>query len=204
LKPGEDTRDYRFESIAGLQSRGLAVDRSNYELVYTAPLLVRDTSSNLNRIYETLNRNRPADFNGHSLSVSDVVVLQWRGNISSHYVDSTGFKELPLFTGHEKPLENAAVRPLQVRQDGKSPPLFIHPTQKNQPPIKPSRQQRKPQSKTHSTHNQQSSKPPTTPKPSANRDKPSILKQVRENVAAIAKAKSEPPPNSNREENKEV
>ncbi len=226
LKQGEGLRDYRFESFAGLRNRGFAVERKNYELVYTAPLLARDTLSNLNRVYETLNRNRPEDFTGHSLSVSDVVVLQWRGNISSHYVDSTGFKELSGFTGHEKLADIQKSHPLQVRQDGKSlpPPRMITVAEKGKPPMKPIRPQGKPRSspaqkqgKPRTNPNQninkppvkpqaaaRSNKPPIKPQVTVRSNKPSILQQVRESVAAIAKAKNEPPPTSNREEHKEV
>ena len=54
-----------------MQEAGLAVDRQNYDLVYTAPL---DGKTTLEDIYRTFNLDRPADFTGHSLSVSDVVV----------------------------------------------------------------------------------------------------------------------------------
>ena len=53
-----------------MQEAGLAVDRQNYDLVYTAPL---DSKTTLEDIYRTFNLDRPADFTGHSLSVSDVV-----------------------------------------------------------------------------------------------------------------------------------
>lgn len=102
LKGGDETRDYRFEPLDRLEARGLSVDRDNYELVYMGPLTIRDSLINLNQIYETFNIDRPEDFTGHSVSVSDVIALQWRGNVTSHYVDSDGFKELPIFLGNEK------------------------------------------------------------------------------------------------------
>jgi hypothetical protein len=90
-----------------LEALGLSVDRTNYELVYTAPFSERiefltDRYPVLNRIYEQFNADRPADFAGRSVSVSDVVVLQWGGEVSAHFVDSAGFVELPSFTGNER------------------------------------------------------------------------------------------------------
>lgn len=99
LKGGEDLRDYRFEGMERLNSIGLTVERENYELVYTAPLadFSGDKDHALNKLYEQFNINHPADFTGHSLSVSDIVALKLDGTVSSHYVDSFGFKELPQF-----------------------------------------------------------------------------------------------------------
>lgn len=72
LKGGPETRDYRFEPYERLQAAELAVDRQNYDLVYTTPL---DGKTTLEDIYRTFNIDHPADFTGHSLSVSDIVVL---------------------------------------------------------------------------------------------------------------------------------
>ena len=60
----------------------------------------------LEQIYVEFNLHRPADFTGHSLSVSDIVALKQDGVVSYHYCDSIGFKELPDF-GKESPLKNA-------------------------------------------------------------------------------------------------
>ena len=94
LKGGPETRDYRFEAYERLQEAGLAVDRQNYDLVYTAPL---DGKTTLEDIYRTFNLDRPADFTGHSLSVSDVVVLTRSGKEEAHYCDSFGFTPVPEF-----------------------------------------------------------------------------------------------------------
>ena len=51
----------------------------------------------LEQLYQKFNCARPTDYHGHSLSVSDVIVLNQNGKISAHYVDSIGFKELPGF-----------------------------------------------------------------------------------------------------------
>ena len=103
LRGGEETRDYRFEPYERLQAAGLAVDSANYDLVYTAPL---DKSTSLEDINRTFNIDHPADFRGHSLSVSDVVVLHQNGQDTAHYVDSFGYMEVPEFL-RENPLRTA-------------------------------------------------------------------------------------------------
>ena len=92
---GPEGRDFRYRSYEELQAAGLAVDRKNYELVYTAPL---DGKTTLENIYRTFNTDdRPADFRGHSLSVSDVVVINRGGKEEAHYCDSIGFTPVPEF-----------------------------------------------------------------------------------------------------------
>lgn len=101
---GPDGRDFRFRSYEELQAAGLAVDRKNYELVYTAPL---DGKTTLENIYRTFNTDdRPADFRGHSLSVSDVVVINRGGKEEAHYCDSIGFTPVPEFM-RESPIKTA-------------------------------------------------------------------------------------------------
>ena len=90
----EETMDLRFEPFDRLQATGHTVDRANYELVYTAPL-TKDMT--LGGIWEKFNIDRPADFKGHSLSVSDIVVLHQNGENTAHYVDSIGFQQVPEF-----------------------------------------------------------------------------------------------------------
>ena len=62
---------------------------------------------NLDMIYQRFNVDHPADFKGHSLSVSDIVALKQNGVVSCHYVDSIGFRELPNFLKPENYLKNA-------------------------------------------------------------------------------------------------
>ena len=90
----EETMDLRFEPFDRLQATGHTVDRANYELVYTAPL-TKDMT--LGGIWEKFNIDHPADFKGHSLSVSDIVVLHQNGENTAHYVDSIGFQQVPEF-----------------------------------------------------------------------------------------------------------
>ena len=94
LKGGNETLDYRFEPLDSIHRNGLSVKPENYELVYEAPLTTKD---NLESIYTRFNVDRPADFTGHSLSVSDIVVLHQNGKDTAHYCDRTGFSEVPEF-----------------------------------------------------------------------------------------------------------
>ena len=94
LKGGDETLDYRFEPLDSIHRNGLSVDPANYELVYTAPLTERDS---LESIYTRFNIDRPADFTGHSLSVSDIVVLHQGGRDTAHYCDRFGFSQVPEF-----------------------------------------------------------------------------------------------------------
>ena len=100
LKDGDETRDYRFEPYDRLQAAGLAVDRANYELVYTAPLT---PGTSLDDIFTRFNIDHPKDFKGHSLSVSDVVVLHQDGQDTAHYVDRGDFKQVPEFLQEKQP-----------------------------------------------------------------------------------------------------
>ena len=94
LKGGNETLDYRFEPLDSIHRNGLSVKPENYELVYEAPLTEKD---NLESIYTRFNVDRPADFTGHSLSVSDIVVLHQDGKDTAHYCDRAGFSEVPEF-----------------------------------------------------------------------------------------------------------
>lgn len=94
LKDGEETRDYRFEPLDRLRAVGLDVQRDNYDLVYSAPL---SDGESLEDIYRRFNIDHPADFTGHSLSVSDIVVLRNGDTETAHYCDSFGFTEVPEF-----------------------------------------------------------------------------------------------------------
>ena len=94
LKGGNETLDYRFEPLDSIHRNGLSVKPENYELVYEAPLTEKD---NLESIYTRFNVDRPADFTGHSLSVSDIVVLHQNGKDTAHYCDRAGFSEVPEF-----------------------------------------------------------------------------------------------------------
>ena len=111
LKGGDETLDYRFEPLDAIRRNGLSVDSANYELVYTAPLTERD---NLESIYTRFNIDRPADFHGHSLSVSDIVVLHQDGKDTAHYCDRFGFSQVPEFLEPERAKEVTIPTPDQM------------------------------------------------------------------------------------------
>ena len=101
IKGGDETRDFRFEPYDRLQAAGNVVDKANYELVYSAPLA---PETSLEDIYTRFNIDHPKDFKGHSLSVSDVVVLHQNGQDAAHFVDSVGFRQVPEFLQEQKQL----------------------------------------------------------------------------------------------------
>lgn len=87
-------RDYRFMGLDFVTSHNMRVDAADYSYVYGGCLSREET---LDSLYEKFNINHPAGYEGHSLSVSDVIVLQKDGKAEAYYVDSIGFQELPDF-----------------------------------------------------------------------------------------------------------
>ena len=103
----DDPQNVRFMNLDWLQSHNLAVDRSNYDLIYTAPLNSSgSTMEQLETLYEQFNLQKPVDFHSPSLSVSDIVAIKQDGKVSCHYCDSVGFTEIPGFLP-DNPLKNA-------------------------------------------------------------------------------------------------
>ena len=111
LKSGNETLDYRFEPLDAIRNNGLSVKPENYEQVYTAPLTEKD---NLESIYTRFNIDHPADFKGHSLSVSDIVVLHQDGKDTAHYCDRFGFSQVPEFLQPERAAEVTIPTPDQM------------------------------------------------------------------------------------------
>ena len=108
LKHVEQTRDLRFAPMEHITAAGMVVDRDNYDLVYTGTLDgTGSTDEKLESLFEAFNSNRPEDFRGHSLSVSDIIALKQADAVSFHYCDSFGFAELPTFMKPENYLKNA-------------------------------------------------------------------------------------------------
>lgn len=105
LKGGDALHYHHFTGLDQLKKEGLKVEFENYEKVYSGPWTRGDK---LEGIYERFNIDRPEDFTGHSLSVSDVVVLHRGGKDTSYYVDSTGFTELAQFIRPPFDVERAA------------------------------------------------------------------------------------------------
>lgn len=108
LRRSEETVYERFTSMRELERMGQEPDIDHYEVVYVGALTLTGTQTDtLEGIFTQFNMNRPEDFRGHSLSVSDIVALKVDGVVSSHYVDSIGFQELPDFIRRENYLKNA-------------------------------------------------------------------------------------------------
>ena len=91
----------RFASMRYLEKQNIAPSIENYEILYRGNLPPGKRSvpqpELLEQLYQKFNCAQPMDYHGHSLSVSDVILLNQAGKISAHYVDSIGFKELPGF-----------------------------------------------------------------------------------------------------------
>ena len=108
LKRDDEYTDIRFMNSDYLKEHDIVPERGSYELVYTGTFPREgDPINRLDELYYRFNEDRPADFPGHSLSVSDIVALKQDGVVSCHYVDSFGFKELPTFLKPENYLKNA-------------------------------------------------------------------------------------------------
>ena len=102
-----DPQNVRFRNLDWLESHDVSVDRSNYDLIYTAPLSESGTvPEQLEKLYQQFNLEKPVDFHSPSMSVSDIVAIKQDGKVSCHYCDSVGFTQIPGFLP-ENPLKNA-------------------------------------------------------------------------------------------------
>ena len=107
IRRGCELDAYRFMNYDYLQSKGVTPERGGYDAIYTGGFMdYGNARTNLDMIYQRFNVDHPADFKGHSLSVSDIVALKQNGVVSCHYVDSIGFRELPNFLKPENYLKN--------------------------------------------------------------------------------------------------
>ena len=107
IRRGGELDAYRFMNYDYLQSKGVTPERGGYDAIYTGGFMdYGNARTNLDMIYQRFNVDHPADFKGHSLSVSDIVALKKDGVVSCHYVDSIGFRELPNFLKPENYLKN--------------------------------------------------------------------------------------------------
>ena len=106
VKHTDELRDIRYEGLEWLQSIGRTVQRDNYELVYTAPLLPSDLKGDTTeQLFYRFNNEHPADYGHPSMSVSDIVAIKRDGKVSCHYCDSFGFQQVPGFLP-DNPLKN--------------------------------------------------------------------------------------------------
>ena len=103
----DDPQNVRFMNLNWLKSHDISIDRSNYDLIYTAPLSESGTvPEQLEKLYQQFNLEKPVDFHSPSMSVSDIVAIKQDGKVSCHYCDSSGFTQIPGFLP-ENPLKNA-------------------------------------------------------------------------------------------------
>lgn len=108
IRRGGELDAYRFMNYDYLQSKGVTPERDGYDAIYTGGFMdYGNARTNLDMIFQRFNVDHPADFKGHSLSVSDIVALKQNGVVSCHYVDNIGFRELPNFLKPENYLKNA-------------------------------------------------------------------------------------------------
>ena len=91
---GSPGREYEFMDLNYIERHGYQVKKEDYELIYSDEMRYGDT---LDSLYEKFNIDHPADYTGHSLSVSDIVVLNENGKVKAYFVDSISFRELPDF-----------------------------------------------------------------------------------------------------------
>ena len=112
LKPNPELDSLRFEGTESLKRMGITKDNfdaikpENYTLLYVGELseLQKETQgATLEAIFEKFNLDHPEDFRGHSLSVSDIVVLHQNGQNTTHFVDSFGYTEIPDFLREQTP-----------------------------------------------------------------------------------------------------
>ena len=98
LRRDPELAELRFMNSQYLREHGLEPAFDHYEAVYSGSLPSDgSTEARLDDLYMKFNTAHPQDFTGHSLSVSDIVVLRQQAAVSSHYVDSVGFVQLPAF-----------------------------------------------------------------------------------------------------------
>ena len=118
LPSGDEYHGVRFESMDRLKADGVQLNKDDYALVYEGEVGEFRGNATLEALYTQFNIDHPEDFRGHSLSVSDVIVISVDGKDTAYFCDSFGFTEMPEFFREkelvqEKP-ETAKVSDLAV------------------------------------------------------------------------------------------
>lgn len=109
LSSGEKYHGVRFEGLDRLKADGVQLNHDDYELVYEGEIGEFRGTATLEALYTQFNTKHPEDFNGHSLSVSDVIVISVDGKDTAYFCDSFGFTEMPeFFLEKEKAQEKSA------------------------------------------------------------------------------------------------
>ena len=91
---GEQYHDLRFLDYEKLEIMGQKPDPKKYEKVYSGYLDDIQAENKLEQLFYIFNMERPDDFAGHSLSVSDIVVINDENGSHAYYVDSVGYKDI--------------------------------------------------------------------------------------------------------------
>ena len=134
LRRDPELAELRFMNSHYLREHGLEPAFDHYEAVYSGSLSSDgSTEARMDDLYMKFNTAHPQDFTGHSLSVSDIVVLKQQGAVSSHYVDSVGFVQLPAFLP-DNYLKNAE---MSMEDDYGMIDGIINNGPKEQPEVKP-------------------------------------------------------------------
>jgi hypothetical protein len=108
-------REYQFMGMNFLERQGMKAEKSDYQMVYSGRWYLSDT---LEGLFERFNMDRPYDFTGHSMSVSDVVVVHEEGALKAYFVDSFSFRELPDFIDLEQLRQTERVYQLEENEKG--------------------------------------------------------------------------------------
>lgn len=134
LRRDPELAELRFMNSHYLREHGIEPAFDHYEAVYSGSLPSDgSTEARLDDLYMKFNTAHPQNFTGHSLSVSDIVVLRQQGAVSSHYVDSVGFVQLPAFLP-DNYLKNAEI---SMEDDYGMIDGIINNGPKEQPEVKP-------------------------------------------------------------------
>lgn len=108
LKRREETDDIRFMPYDSLKSYDKLPDINFYDTMYAGPIATKSQDPDIicESLFVKFNTDRPENFKGHSLSVSDVIALKMQEDVKYYYVDSFGFKELPGFNSDKNPMRS--------------------------------------------------------------------------------------------------
>lgn len=108
LKRMEEVNNLCFMSYDAFERQGQLPEINFYDTIYAGPFTTQVTDSSIicENLYVKFNTDKPEDFRGHSLSVSDVIALKRQEDVKYYFVDSFGFKELPGFNSSANPLRS--------------------------------------------------------------------------------------------------
>lgn len=118
MKDSPETAEMRFMNFSYMKNHKVDVEASKYDAVYTCPMGKDET---LDSVFTKFNTDRPTDFKGHSLSVSDVISIKENGKEKAFFVDSFGFRQLPDFFKDREKVAEKKPSVLKQLKDTKPP-----------------------------------------------------------------------------------